>query len=847
MEQSFGADFSGVRIHADGEADQLSRALSARAFTTGQEIYFKQGEYQPDSQPGQMLLAHELTHVVQQTGQSNSTIQRFDEAAQVAFDAEMEELDNLIEQAEEAQDNSSRAYFVRVQILLSFHSNEINTLEDFHRVKHNAEVDAGNEERTILNSSDQVTYLNTDAFPETWARRYYDLLHLVDRDVDSLRSIYEQFYGIAITASENIPDAILEKGFPISYDQLRTLRRFSFRIGLASSSIEDHAIKQFAIAMLRYGRSKWRHLFIISWNLGVDRLTERIRNGELIAVSRDYTNFLENHEDALQSFPERARSVWQERSFEQFQDDITSVHESQLIAGFTGLFGSLLEILFFVSEANRIFEAKRGIADSRFSGFESEDKIIAAIKWAYYNGYFGDAGEEIWGEIQEHGWFIIGAVIVMLLALVAGHFFPPLGLSLDVILIALGGIDLIDAIDDLLTRLNAASQARSIEELQQQSGLLARALIGNGIRIILDLAGFLGGRSGISRNLARIEAESSGLTRAEALGQAIATSSEGQTVIGRGGRAGEFLTAHSGSRSARRALRIAEGEAQVAEELLQVAEAVPDVAVATPRASSRFARMTLEELQALAPRDAEAAMALVERYKTFSLSRLRQLARRRDATAQYVIDAYQTTSTQRLVDLAINGDRLAEEVLQSIWPNAHGLRRAISTVTQNRAMARQLAADLAAARSRAGITRVEGSVAQAGSTEGGTIAVGRTDLEGLQSRLFDGASAEAGGTVHPRYQPANPIYPGHAEQNLLGRVADAIEELGLTGSQIEGKTLYIRVEQTVCSSCRAGIFNTVENPGVILQFSREFPQLTIEVTAANTAEVLKIRNGAPVL
>lgn len=72
MEQAFGADFSNVRIHADGEANQLNHSLNARAFTTGQDIYFKQGAYQPGSQPGQNLLAHELTHVLQQ--QSLSTM-----------------------------------------------------------------------------------------------------------------------------------------------------------------------------------------------------------------------------------------------------------------------------------------------------------------------------------------------------------------------------------------------------------------------------------------------------------------------------------------------------------------------------------------------------------------------------------------------------------------------------------------------------------------------------------------------------------------------------------------------------------------------------------------------------
>ncbi|MCA9980858.1 MAG: DUF4157 domain-containing protein, partial [Anaerolineales bacterium] len=68
MESHFGSDFSGVRVHTDDTADGLNRSLNAQAFTTGQDIFFSQGKYEPGSQGGQKLIAHELTHVVQQGG-----------------------------------------------------------------------------------------------------------------------------------------------------------------------------------------------------------------------------------------------------------------------------------------------------------------------------------------------------------------------------------------------------------------------------------------------------------------------------------------------------------------------------------------------------------------------------------------------------------------------------------------------------------------------------------------------------------------------------------------------------------------------------------------------------------
>jgi hypothetical protein len=66
MEQSIGADFSGVRIHTDSSAVQMNKDLHAQAFTHGSDIYFNSGKYDAESTGGQHLLAHELTHVVQQ-------------------------------------------------------------------------------------------------------------------------------------------------------------------------------------------------------------------------------------------------------------------------------------------------------------------------------------------------------------------------------------------------------------------------------------------------------------------------------------------------------------------------------------------------------------------------------------------------------------------------------------------------------------------------------------------------------------------------------------------------------------------------------------------------------------
>lgn len=74
FEPRLGVDLGRVRVHADDPAARLSDDLAARAFTVGDHIYFGNGEYRPGSRDGRHLLAHELTHVIQQAGAS--TVQR---------------------------------------------------------------------------------------------------------------------------------------------------------------------------------------------------------------------------------------------------------------------------------------------------------------------------------------------------------------------------------------------------------------------------------------------------------------------------------------------------------------------------------------------------------------------------------------------------------------------------------------------------------------------------------------------------------------------------------------------------------------------------------------------------
>ncbi len=76
MEPRFGHDFSHIRVHTDGRASESARAVNALAYTVGRDVVFGAGQYAPGTSAGQHLLAHELTHAVQQGDHATSDLQR---------------------------------------------------------------------------------------------------------------------------------------------------------------------------------------------------------------------------------------------------------------------------------------------------------------------------------------------------------------------------------------------------------------------------------------------------------------------------------------------------------------------------------------------------------------------------------------------------------------------------------------------------------------------------------------------------------------------------------------------------------------------------------------------------
>lgn len=87
LEGFLGADLGSVRVHDDARADELSRSVNAKAFTTGVDVFFRSGQFQPGTNEGRRLLAHEVTHTLQRSAGKEGTVVAEDDASEREADA----------------------------------------------------------------------------------------------------------------------------------------------------------------------------------------------------------------------------------------------------------------------------------------------------------------------------------------------------------------------------------------------------------------------------------------------------------------------------------------------------------------------------------------------------------------------------------------------------------------------------------------------------------------------------------------------------------------------------------------------------------------------------------------
>lgn len=115
MESRFGEDFSGIRVHTDKNAAETSQQLNAAAFTVGRDIFFDSGQYSPQTHEGKRLLAHELTHVVQQGGVNTSLLSPMRSSSEDGLEKEAEAVSSSIEKEQVSVLNQTNTPPIQLQ------------------------------------------------------------------------------------------------------------------------------------------------------------------------------------------------------------------------------------------------------------------------------------------------------------------------------------------------------------------------------------------------------------------------------------------------------------------------------------------------------------------------------------------------------------------------------------------------------------------------------------------------------------------------------------------------------------------------------------------------------------
>lgn len=128
----------------------------------------------------------------------------------------------------------------------------------------------------------------------------------------------------------------------------------------------------------------------------------------------------------------------------------------------------------------------------------------------------------------------------------------------------------------------------------------------------------------------------------------------------------------------------------------------------------------------------------------------------------------------------------------------------------------------------------------------GTLGVAQSDVAELDGRTLRAASPKVDSDWVPSrdFTPANPVSVHHAEEDLAEQIHDALSSLSPEQlARARGRTVWIRVDQEVCSSCGAGLANASARHGVLLQLSEKWPDILFEITADDVDTVIRLLGG----
>jgi hypothetical protein len=562
MERRFGADFGGVRVHRGPAADEANRALGARAFTRGSDVYLGRGASPNDPE----LMAHELTHVVQQSAGEARTVQR--QPAPGSDDPELaaqlaEQIQATEESARLAGTPEDHALFTRTALLLKNTHDPLKNQAELDAFIHEAEFAGEQEWETLEDLGDNAEAAmksNPEVFPRHWATRIKDALAIgVDLQAvrDELQTTLERLQALA----KGLPDAIIAEGLPVPFADRNRLPTFRLRRQDAQSS---GAVAEYARAGIRYSQVRSLAVFAETWQRGLDETAQEIEDGALIVDYAAWENFKSRKTMKLRLLPQRARTelATDDEQAQQFDTDMGDIVDAAgPLAAISMLSGLLYGSFDGWDYAYNGFAEQLGTANEIVAGGASDGRVsrqpiyvalhtamqlipgagifgnsdnlarmALGLSWGWEQGYLGAATVEALNDLMSH----ILTFLIETIAFLAAQEVPVLNVLVDIF----AGYQMLELIDSFLSAYEAAAGAKRVGPLQHAGSRLLELIASTAVQAAAGAAvsaGFHGVR-GIGKG-AKDEPRVPGEEPGPAEPAAPARSSGGGSKGGAGGAA----------------------------------------------------------------------------------------------------------------------------------------------------------------------------------------------------------------------------------------------------------------------------------------------------------------------
>lgn len=548
MEQRFGADFSGVRVHTDSEAAQSAVGIQARAYAAGADVVFNRGEYDPDTARGKKLLAHELAHVVQQgaappagakpapafrpasTPLGKRRVQRSPDLERM-IDDEHAAWFQKSRDARAAGDYEEAAYARRVALRLNgVRADDFANADDLQAFLDQNLIDAESEEDTLDATGDWALMFFSEAFPITWSDRVHDALVLEVDDAALAEEKVKRKTSMEDVA-KRVPGKIGEVGLPVPYADAATLTEFRLQLKHVGLK-QEHIVKELALAARDYAAVGWVVGFCIGWNGMAESYADDVASGKIVVNYTDYAEFVETKQKSLRALGERIGTVTTEDLLKAVDDDTTAITHMAFVQAFAATLLGLIPAMMFWSEGTELFDEKLKELDKAIAAETGADRIYRAMTWASKNDYFGDAAWQLLQTLWDEKWkiLLIGG------ALIGVQFVPGLNVAVDYALTAYAGVDALAAFDSLGKVFKVVASSSTAVALQRNAAKMAASMEGDGLRLMMDVFAITAAAKGI-RTRADV-LKKAGLREEEALKQAMkeATGKEAEALKGAAAR-----------------------------------------------------------------------------------------------------------------------------------------------------------------------------------------------------------------------------------------------------------------------------------------------------------------------